>query len=85
MISRVLAVMYGEEYDMPKKSGAFEVFKILQESGYVEAANLFKNIKSKQTDKYYLNKREFLFFEDQLNIADMKDMAKAYNKIQLEE
>jgi len=85
MISRVLAVMYGEEYDMPKKSGAFEVFKTLQESGNAEAANLFKNIKSKQTDKYYINKREFLLFEDQLNIADMKDLAKAYNKIQLEE
>ena len=70
---------------MPKKSGAYEIFKSLLESGEIQATNLYKKMKSKQTDKYYLNKREFLFFEKEFNSADMRVMAKAYNKIQSEE
>lgn len=85
MMSRILAVLYGEEYDLPKKSGAYVIFKTMLDSGGKKATNLYHEMKINQRDKYYLNKREFLFFEDQLNIADMKDLAKTYNKIQNEE
>jgi len=85
MMSRILAVMYGEKYDLPKKSGAYEIFKMLLESRDLDAANLYKKMKNKQTDKYYLKRREFVFFEEELNNANMKDMAEAYNKIRSEE
>ena len=81
MMSRILAVMYGEEYDLPKKSGAYVIFKTLLDSGEEEAAKLYNDMKKNQSDKYYLSKREFLFFEEEFNSADMREMAKAYNKI----
>jgi len=85
MMSRVLAVLYGEEYDLPKKSGAYVIFKTMLDSGEKKATNLYREMKKNQRDKYYLNKREFLFFEKEFISDDMRDMAKAYNKIQLEE
>ena len=85
MMSRILAVIYGEEYDLPKKSGAFVIFKTLLDSGEVKATNLYNKMEKNQSDKYYLNRREFMFFEKELNSADMKDMAKAYHKIPSEE
>jgi len=81
MMSRILAVMYGEEYDLPKKSGAFAIFKTLLESGYEDAAELHNEIIGKQTDKYYLKKREFLFFKEELNDKGMNDVALAYDEI----
>ncbi len=52
-----LAILYGDEYDLPKKSGAFEVFKTLIDSGAVEAENLMSDIVNNQTDKYYIEKK----------------------------
>ncbi len=80
MMSRILAVMYGEEYDLPKKSGAFEVFKTLQNSGAVEAEKLMADITNNQTDKYYLKKREFEFFNQQLLDRGMVNQAAEYKK-----
>jgi CubicO group peptidase (beta-lactamase class C family) len=81
MMSRILAVMYGEEYDLPKKSGAFVIFKTLLESGPEDAEKLHKEISKNQTDKYYLNKREFLFFKNELNNKRMVDQALNYEEI----
>ncbi len=80
-VSPVLAILYGEEYDLPKKSGAFEVFKTLIDSGAVEAENLMSDIVNNQTDKYYLKKREFDFFKKQLMDRGLSNEAEAYNKI----
>ena len=85
MMSRILAVLYGEEYDLPKKSGAYAIFKTMLDSGEKKATNFYHEMKKNQRDKYYLNKHEFLFFEKEFISDDMRDMAKAYNKIQLEE
>ena len=81
MMSRILAVMYGAEYDLPKKSGAFSIFQALIESGYEDAEKLQKEIIGKQNDKYYLKKREFLFLKDELNDKGMTDMESAYDEI----
>ncbi|MCD4747615.1 MAG: beta-lactamase family protein, partial [Bacteroidales bacterium] len=81
MMSRILAVMYGEEYDLPKKSGAFAIFKTLLDSGPDEAEKLHKEISKNQTDKYYLYKREFLFFKDELNNKGMLDQALTFEEI----
>lgn len=81
MMSRILAIMYGEEYDLPKKSGAFAIFKTLLDSGDEDAEKFHKEITENQTDKYYLNKREFLFFKDELNNKGMVDKALSFEKI----
>lgn len=81
MMSRILAVMYGAEYDLPKKSGAFEIFHTLLESGPEDAKKLHKKIVDKQTDEYYLSRREFVFFVNELIANGMRDNASAYNEI----
>lgn len=81
MMSRILAVMYGEEYDLPKKSGAFAIFKTLLDSGPEDAKKLHKKMIEKQTDKYYLNKREFLFFKDELYNKEMINQALNFEEI----
>ena len=81
MMSRILAVMYDEEYDLPKKSGAFAIFKTFLDSGPVDAEKLHKEITENQTDKYYLSKLEFLFFKNELNSKGMDDMASTFYEI----
>lgn len=77
MMSRILAVIYGEEYDSPKESGAFVVFKTLIESGQNKAEDKFKNIR-KQQDNYYIDKSEFEFFEEELRKQNMVIEADKY-------
>lgn len=81
MVSRILAVLYGKEYELPKKSGAFAIFKEMIDSGKKEAENLSDKIMTKQTNSYYLNNREFRFFEDELKKKDMEKHASNYRKI----
>lgn len=81
MITRILAVLYGEEYDFPKKSGAFVIFKTLLDSGEVIAANLYKEMKKNQSDKYYLDEREFAFFTEEFVKAEMEKQALKYQEI----
>nr|NQU91570.1 beta-lactamase family protein [Bacteroidota bacterium] len=81
MVSRILAVIYGEPYDPPRKSGAFTVFKTLLDSGTLEAENLYKKIESKQTDQYYLEEKEFEFFTKELKNNCMENQAISYQKI----
>lgn len=81
MMSRILAVIYGAEYDLPKKSGAFAVFHTLIESGYEDAEKLHKEMIGKKNDKFYLRKRELQFFKDQLNEKGMNDTASSYDEI----
>ena len=81
MVSRILAVLYGEEYDLPKKSGAYAIFKEMIDSGKKEAENLSDKIMTKQTNSYYLNNREFRFFEEELKKKGMESQATDYRKI----
>jgi CubicO group peptidase (beta-lactamase class C family) len=68
--SPIISILYNEDYEITKMSGALVVFKTLIESGQKEAENKFVGI-SKQHDKYYLDKREFEFFEEELRKKDM--------------
>jgi len=81
MVPHILGVLYGEEYDLQKKSAAFEVFKTLLNSGKVEAENLMADINNNKTDKYYIKKREFEFFNQLLRDRGMKNQAAEYEKI----
>jgi CubicO group peptidase (beta-lactamase class C family) len=68
--SPILSILYDEDYELTKKSGAFIVFKSLIESNKNAAVNKFYEIK-KQRDKYYIDKSEFDFFEEELRKKDM--------------
>lgn len=81
MVPQILSVLYGEEYDLQKKSAAFEVFKTLLNFGKVEAENLMADINNNKTDKYYLKRREFKFFNQQLIDKGMLTQAAVYNEI----
>jgi len=68
--SPIISILYNEDYEVTKMSGAFIVFKTLIESDQNEAENKFVDI-SKQQDKYYLDKSEFEFFEEELRKKNM--------------
>ena len=84
MIPNILAVLYGEEYDLPKKSAAFTIFKTLIDKGQKEAEKLSKVIVNEQTGKYYLDESELDFFEEELRKASMEDQVKEYQNIRAE-
>ena len=68
--SPIISILYNEDYEVTKMSGAFIVFKTLIESDLNEAENKFVDI-SKQQDKYYLDKSEFEFFKEELRKKNM--------------
>jgi len=82
IVSPVLAILYGEDYDLPKKSAAFEVFKTLIDSGTGKAESLMSDIVKKHSDKYYLDKKEVEFFHLLLLEREMVNQAADYIKIQ---
>jgi len=81
IVSPVLAILYGEDYNLPQKSAAFEVFKTLIDSGTRDAEILMIGIMNKKSDTYYLKKREFDFFKKQLIDKEMLREAEAYERI----
>lgn len=85
MVSRILAVIYGEDYDLPKRSGAFSIFKTLIDSGDQEAEKLMKAIVEKQKGKYYMDENEYEFFEEELKKKGMLVHARKYQNIWNEE
>ena len=81
MIPRILAVIYDETYDLPKKSAAFTIFKSLIESDPNTADELSEKILNEQLDKYYLEEEEFEYFEEALKSKGMQDLALTYHDI----
>jgi CubicO group peptidase (beta-lactamase class C family) len=84
MVPRILAVLYDEPYDFPKKSAAFTVFDTLIDSGQEDAEKLYAKIMNEQLDRYYIDESEFVYFEVELMNAGMADMAKYYQRIHTE-
>jgi len=68
--SPILSILYNEDYELTKISGAFTIFKILIESDQNEAENKFIEV-GKQQDKYYIDKSEFEFFQEELRKKNM--------------
>jgi len=68
--SPILSILYDEDYELVKKSGAFSVFRTLIESGQTKAENKLMEIRNQQ-DKYYIDRNEFEFFEDELRRKNM--------------
>ena len=81
--SPILSILYDEEYNLTKKSGAFEVFKTLIESGQAEAEKKYYEIIDTFQDKYYINENEFVFFKKELINKNMDTLANEYVEIRI--
>ena len=81
IVSPVLAIIYGAEYELPKKSAAFEIVKTMTESGEKQAGIRAKEIFDNQLDGYYLDNDEFEFFKGELIRKGMTDQSLLFNKI----
>ena len=68
--SPILSILYNEDYELTKISGAFTIFKTLIESDMKLAESKFHEIE-KQQDKYYIDKSEFQFFYEELKKKNM--------------
>ena len=68
--SPIISILYDEDYNLTKMSGAFVVFKALVESGKHEADKKFIET-GEQQDKYYIDKSEFQFFYEELKKKNM--------------
>lgn len=79
--SPILSVLYGEAYDLPKMSGAFAVFRALTSSGRDEAERVYREIAGVSSGGYYIDTREFDFFESQLQARGMAARARALGEI----
>ncbi len=66
MVSPVLSILYNEQYDMPKRSAAFTIFRTMNESGRMAAEDIYDEIAKRHQDEYYFDDREFDFFEEEL-------------------
>ena len=81
--SPILSILYNEEYNLTKKSGAFEVFKTLIESGQAESEKKYYEIIDTFQDKYYINENEFVFFKKELINKNMDTLANEYVEIRI--
>ena len=76
--SRILAILYDQPYDLPRKSAAYEVFRTLLDSGEVAAAETYSDLHDNQQDKFWFKDDEFEILAHELYDAGMPDEALAY-------
>lgn len=72
--SPVLSILYGVEYDRPRKSAAFVVFRKLVDDGFEEAENALGRLRDRP-DRFYCDAEEFEFFVRLLNERDKPALA----------
>ena len=56
---RILAVLYDEPYDIPRKSAAFAVFEALRDEGVEAGRRLYVELVEEQDPDYYVDAEEF--------------------------
>jgi len=83
--SPVISILYNEDYNLTKMSGAFVVFKTLIESGKEAAGKKYDEITNTKQDDYYIRKREFEFFEGLLRKNSMEKQADEYMQITMKD
>jgi len=79
--SPVLSILYDEDYEITKRSGAFAVFKALIESGAADAERTYAEITGRLQDDYYIDRGEFAFFLDLLRKKNMENQAEGYREL----
>jgi hypothetical protein len=58
--SRILAVLYGVPYEMPKKSAAFAVFEAVRDSGIAVGRERYSRLVGGSDPGYYVDEDEFV-------------------------
>jgi len=73
--SRILAILYDLEYDLPKKSAAYAVFQTMVKSGIQAAHETYQDINKNRRNEYYFQKEEFDMLREKL--AEKKKLKEA--------
>lgn len=76
--SRILAILYDQPYDLPRKSAAYEVFRTLLDSGEIAAVEKYSDLYENQQDKFWFKDEEFEILARELYDAGMLDEALVY-------
>ena len=79
--SRILAILYDQPYDMPKKSAAYDVFRALLDSGQAAAATRHHHLYQNEQDRYWFIDEEFEILARVLYNAGKPNEALAYCKL----
>ena len=79
--SRILAILYDQPYDLPRKSAAYEVFRTLLDSGDVVAAETYSDLHDNQQDKFWFKDDEFEILAHKLYDAGMLDKVLVYCRL----
>lgn len=79
--SRILAILYDQPYDLPRKSAAYEIFRTLLDSGEVAAVEKYSDLYENQQDKFWFKDEEFDILARELFNAGMLDKALVYCKL----
>jgi len=81
MASRILAILYDEEYEKPKMSTAFTIFRTLLESGTQAAKEKYQLLYKNQRDNYYFDKDEFEILATKLEGKNENEKATVLRKL----
>lgn len=73
--SRILAILYGDAYDMPRRSAAFAVFEAVRDLGPGEGRRKYAEIVVSEDPAYYFDEAEFIRLSEVL--PALKDIAPA--------
>ena len=76
--SRILAILYDQPYDLPRKSAAYDVFRTLLDSGEDAAIAKYADLHENQQDMFWFKDEEFEILAHELYDAGMLDKALVY-------
>ena len=76
MASKILAILYVEDYAKPKMSAAFSVFQTMLESGVHAAKEQYQQLDKNQRDQYYFEKTVFELLATKLGENNENEKAK---------
>ena len=79
--SRILAILFDEKYDLPKKSAAFEVFKNMQIKGIEAGNDKYQDLKTNYPHKFYFKNEEFITLANKF--AEINNLSKAIEMLKL--
>ncbi len=76
--SRILAILYDQPYDMPKKSAAYDVFRTLLDSGQASAGTRHHHLYQNEQNRYWFIDEEYEILARALYDAGKLNEALAY-------
>ena len=79
--SRILAVLYDQPYDLPRKSAAYAVLRTLVDSGETAAREKYADLYENQQDRFWFKDEEFEILARELYDSDKSDTAYLYCKL----